>query len=94
MIPLKPSGYPLWYKTYSCGVLQPNTTYSIQCFYPNDFIGEVRVGVSFNGAAPTQAPKPILSTVPASNQLGVLNNNGAGVTTIVSDNFGSTAAIQ
>lgn len=77
--------YPDW-KTYACSQLQPNTTYTVQLFFHKNFNNSVRVAVAFDGTAPTQAPEPVLSLVPASNKLGTLpSNNANGVTTTVTD---------
>jgi len=72
---------------YGCGVLQPNTTYSIQLFIHKDFNDMVRLGIITGGAAPAAGPLPV-NTLPATNAVGVLPSSGAGTTTTVYDNFG------
>lgn len=65
-------GYAPGFHVYRCGELQPNTTYSVHIFYHEDFVSMVRLSLSVVGVAPTQAPQAILSSVPATNRLGVL----------------------
>ncbi len=75
-------------KTFRCGDLDTGTTYSIQLFFHKDFFKAIRFAVAYDGNAPTQAPQPILSTVPASNKLGVLPSNANGVITYANDQLG------
>ena len=87
------NGYTPGTKGYKCSDLQPNTTYSIQLFFKEDFINVVRVAMTLGGTAPTQAPQPILSLVPASNRLGVLpaGNGGTIITTTATDQHACNA---
>lgn len=78
-------GYHPDYKLYRCGVLEPSTVYTIQLFYHKDFNDDVRLAINVEGLAPTQAPQAILSTVPASNQLGILPASPAGIKTTATD---------
>ena len=66
-------------KIYQCGQLKPNTTYSIQLFYNQDFNDNVRLTLDFDGVAPTRAPQPLLAGIPASNQFGLVNPTPAGL---------------
>ena len=72
---------------YTCGDLQPNTTYSIQLFFHKDFKDKLRLGLITGGVAPTAAPLPVAG-MPASNALGILTATAAGTTTTMFDNFG------
>lgn len=74
-------------RTYRCDELQPNTTYSIQLFYKDDFKDNIRLSVNYTGAGATHAPEPILSKVPASNLLGILGSV-SGTTKYYNDFFG------
>jgi gliding motility-associated-like protein len=75
-------------KSFSCGQLATNSTYTIQLLYPADFESDVRLAVSWNGTSSTRAPQPV-NTIPAANQLGVLPSNGGGITTnAATDYFG------
>ncbi len=66
-------------KIYRCGQLQPNTTYSIQIFYNQNFNDNVRLTILYDGTKPTQAPQPISTSIPASNQLGTIVPTPTGV---------------
>ena len=79
------NGYYADYKLYRCGVLQPNTTYTVQLFFHKDFNDDIRLAINCEGIAPTKAPQPILSTMLASNILGVLPSSPAGVITTATD---------
>jgi gliding motility-associated-like protein len=82
------NGYTPDYRIYRCGELQPNTTYSVQLFFPETFTADILFALNLMGTAPTNAPQPILSSIPASNILGTLPSSPSGVTTTVSDQFG------
>lgn len=70
------NGYNADYRRYGCGVLNPNTTYTVQLFFDTAFHEEsVRLAIAYEGTDSTQAPFPVLSLMPASNQLGVLPPN-------------------
>ncbi len=79
-----PDGIIAGYKLYKCGGLLANTTYSLQLLFEKDFISNVTVKIDTKGVAPAQAPEPILTSLPASNQLGTLPDG----TTNVTDFFG------
>ncbi|MEP6673760.1 MAG: gliding motility-associated C-terminal domain-containing protein [Ferruginibacter sp.] len=85
---LMSNGYYADRRIYKCSQLQPNTTYSIQLFFKQDFYNNIRLAVAFDGTAPTQAPEPIAALVPASNKLGALASSIGGVTTTVTDQLG------
>ena len=85
---LRSDGQNIGYKAYRCDELQPSTVYSVQLFFKQDFNSNIRVAVTFDGTAPTQAPQPIASLIPTSNKLGVLPSSAAGVTTTVTDQLG------
>lgn len=74
-------------KFYKCGELDANSTYSIQLFFHRDFYDNVQVTLITGGNAPTQAPEPIISSIPATNKLGVLPSSQAGVSTTATDNL-------
>ncbi len=74
------------YKIYKCGDLQANTTYSLQLFFDNKFRSFVDLQLVVKGAAPTQAPQPILSALPSSNRLGVLSNGANSLSDYLSCN--------
>ncbi|HMP20839.1 MAG TPA: gliding motility-associated C-terminal domain-containing protein [Ferruginibacter sp.] len=81
------NGYRAAIAQYTCNDLEPNTTYSIQLFIHKDFKDMLRLGLITGGTAATAAPRPV-STMPASNKLGVLNAQPNGPTTTVFDNLG------
>ena len=87
---METNGYRAVVKRYTCGDLQPNTTYSIQLFFHKDFKDILRLGLITGGVAPTAAPLPITG-MPASNALGVLTATAAGKTNTLFDNFGCNA---
>ena len=78
-------------KVLKCNDIQPNTTYSIQLFFYYNFIADIRLALTLVGTAPTQAPEPILSAIPASNSLGVLPSNANGIITNISDQLACNA---
>lgn len=83
---LQSDGHYAASKTYRCSELLPNTTYSIQIFYRDDFEEDVRLAIAVGGTGPTQAPSPVLSAIPApTNAIGVLNSNAVGITTNKTD---------
>ncbi len=72
------NGYNADYRKYGCGVLSPNTPYTIELFFDTTFREEsVRLAIAYEGTDTTHAPVPVLSQVPAGNQLGVLPDNTA-----------------
>ncbi len=84
------SYYP-FYRTFTCDELPPNTTYSIQLIFAEDFYDNINLGFVTGIGNPTQAPEPIAAAMPASNTLGVLPSNSSGVTTSVTDYFSCNA---
>ncbi|RPD44808.1 T9SS type B sorting domain-containing protein [Paracnuella aquatica] len=73
------------YKTYKCGELEPNTTYTVQLFYKEEFNAKVRLAIAFGGVAPTKGPEAVLSKVAAANKLGNLKVDANGETTTATD---------
>jgi len=72
------NGYNADYRRYGCGVLTPNTAYTVQLFFDTAFHEEsVRLAIAYEGTDTTHAPFPVLSQVPAGNQLGILPANTA-----------------
>ena len=82
---LSSNGYYADKRIYKCTELQPNTTYTIQLFFRQNFNTNIRLAVTCEGTAPTQAPEPVLSLVPASNKLGVLASSPGGIITTATD---------
>jgi gliding motility-associated-like protein len=82
---LKTQGYTPAHKMYKCGDLKPNTTYTIQLFYHQNFTNDVRLAIAIGGIAPTNAPEPIASAMGTTNTLGILPSNASGITTNVFD---------
>jgi gliding motility-associated-like protein len=82
------SGYFPDYRILKCSDLEADSVYSLQLFFKNDFYDNIRLAISLSGTNPTQAPEPILSNIPPSNNLGVLSSSAAGVITNASDYFG------
>ncbi|RYZ52856.1 MAG: hypothetical protein EOP49_08625, partial [Sphingobacteriales bacterium] len=60
------------YRTYRCGQLDPNKTYSLQLFFRSDFIASIRVGLFKEGVAPAKGPVPTTAAIQPDNQLGIL----------------------
>jgi gliding motility-associated-like protein len=85
---LSTNGYYADYRVFKCGDLDTGTVYSIQIFIKKDFTDDIRVGILTGGQAPTKAPKPILSAIPAPNAIGVLPVSPAGTLTVVDDVWG------
>jgi len=73
---------------YNC-LLQPNTTYSIQFIYHKDLESTFGYQLHERGIGVTRGPDP--TAIPASNQLGVLPGNAAGIWTYLSDTFACNA---
>ena len=84
---METNGYRAAVKRYTCGELQPNTTYSIQLFFHKDFKDILRLGLITGGVAPTAAPLPITG-MPATNALGLLNASPNGTINSMFDYFG------
>jgi len=89
--PNAPTGNLANYKLYKCGDLKPNTTYSIQLFFTQAFFDNIRVAVVTGGLTPTQAPEPVATSFPSSNNLGSLGISISGVITNVTDQLGCNA---
>ncbi len=73
-------------KTYKCGELKTNTTYTIQLLYHKDFLKTLYLGVAWNGNAATKGPEPIAS-LPAPNKMGTLLYDDNGVDNNAADNL-------
>ncbi|HEX2533189.1 MAG TPA: hypothetical protein VHK69_05610, partial [Chitinophagaceae bacterium] len=78
-------GYYAGVKTWNCGQLDPNTTYTVQFLYRNDFIQKVRLSVQATGTGAAAGPEPKLSKIGASNRLGVLKTSNSGARNDASD---------
>ncbi len=85
---LQSDGYYADYRIYKCSDLDTGTVYSIQIFIKRDFADDIRIGILTGGQVPTNAPKPILSAVPAPNAIGNLPASPAGTLTSVNDVWG------
>ncbi|MEO6498632.1 MAG: PKD domain-containing protein [Mucilaginibacter sp.] len=81
--------YVLDKKQYKCGVLQPNTTYTVQLLFHKDFKSTIRFGVEWNGRKATNGPQPV-SSLAAPNKMGTLSadNSTYGAINAISDVFG------
>jgi len=66
------SGYSAGERLYRCNELLPNTTYSIQLFFNENFNDNMRLGLAYGGTKPTRAPQPIAANIPAASSLGVI----------------------
>ncbi len=84
---LRTNGYYYDYKTYRCGELKPNTTYTVQLLYHRDNVKTMRLSLAWNGTVATKAPQP-LASLPTPNNIGVLPANPNGIITNINDNFG------
>ncbi len=84
---METNGYRAAVKRYTCGELQPNTTYSIQLFFHKDFKDILRLGLITGGVAPTAAPLPVTG-MPSTNALGLLNASVSGTVNTMFDYFG------
>jgi gliding motility-associated-like protein len=69
---LKTNGAKPAYRTYRCGQLDTNKTYSLQLFFKSDFNASIRVGLFKEGTAPSNGPLASSSWILAPNQLGTL----------------------
>lgn len=81
---LRTNGYFVARKDYKCDLLKPNTTYTVQLLYHKDFVRTMRLAVAYNGGAATKAPQPV-STMPASNKMGVLDMSLNGTNNTATD---------
>jgi gliding motility-associated-like protein len=90
---LRSDGYYAAYKLYRCGDLLPGTTYTIQLFFHGDFKDDLRLGIFTGGTGPTNAPEPVLGSVPAPNSMGMLPASPNGTNTSVSDVFGCNSRL-
>lgn len=68
----KTNGEKPRYRTYRCGQLDTNKTYSLQLFFKSDFNASIRVGMFKEGIAPSNGPVASTSWILPSNQLGTL----------------------
>jgi gliding motility-associated-like protein len=71
-------------KMFKCGILKPNTTYTVQLVYHKDFVKIMRFAVLWDGARPTAGPLPI-TTLDPKNKMGVLPSSKAGVNSYAYD---------
>ena len=81
--------YAIDRKQYQCGMLLPNTTYTVQLLFHKDFKSNIRFGTDWKGTKVTNGPLPV-SSLPTPNKMGTLSSNssGNGVMTPISDVFG------
>ncbi len=73
---MKTNGYYPDRKIFRCGEMKTGTSYTIQLLYHKDFNRNMRLGIAWDGTAPTKAPQPV-NTIPAPNNLGTLATNSA-----------------
>ncbi len=66
------TGYYPARRTYKCGALDPNKTYSIQLIFRHDFNAAIRLGIFKEGIDSAKGPLPIASQIHNDNKLGVL----------------------
>ncbi|WP_207496124.1 gliding motility-associated C-terminal domain-containing protein [Aridibaculum aurantiacum] len=88
------NGYTPDHRMYKCGQLKPNTVYTVQLFFHQNFYSDVRLAISMSGPAPTNAPEPILSNIPTTNALGNLATSPSGVTTNAFDHLACNSRIN
>jgi hypothetical protein len=81
--------YVLDKKTYKCGDLLPNTTYTVQLLFHKDFVQTIRVGTDWKGRQATKGPLPV-NSLATPNNMGILNANtsASGQLNTISDVFG------
>lgn len=77
-------------RNYLCD-FQPNTTYSIQVFFHDDYMNSVYLQMFERGSGDAFSPNP--SAMDASSQLGVLPASASGEWTYAYDQFGCNAFI-
>lgn len=82
-------------ENYACEFL-PNTTYSIQVFYYNEYQNTVGLRLYEIGVSPTDAPSPpdLLSSPGNTNALGILPSSPSGITTSGSDYLACNATLS
>jgi gliding motility-associated-like protein len=66
-------------QTFTCSDLDPNTTYSIQIFYHQNFTDNVQLSLVSAGTVPTALPQPLLSSL--------IGNNTIALTPTAAGNF-------
>ncbi len=81
----------LAYKNYLC-VFQPNTTYSIQIFFHQEYSNSVQIRLYERGSGITKSPDP--SAIDPTSELGVLPASVAGTWTYGYDIFACNAFIS
>jgi len=61
-------------RRFSCGILLPNTTYSVQLIFSNAFNHNIKLGIFAGGTQASGGPQPATTSLTANNTLGVLAN--------------------
>jgi len=81
--------YALGKKQYGCGMLKPNTKYTVQLLFHKDFNEDIRVALEWNGSQATNGPLPV-SSLAAPNKITTLNANAGpgGSPNTLTDYFG------
>ncbi len=81
--------YSIGKKYYGCGMLKPNTKYSVQLLFHKDFNEEIRIAVEWNGSQVTNGPLPV-SSLAAPNKITTLNTSATtgGAANLLTDYFG------
>jgi gliding motility-associated-like protein len=77
--------YYAGYKTYKCGELEPNTVYTVQLFYKEEFNAKMRLALAFGGREATKGPEAVAAKVAAGNKLGTLRISSNGEATTAFD---------
>jgi hypothetical protein len=81
--------YSIGKKYYGCGILKPNTKYTVQLLFHKDFNEEIRIALEWNGSQTTNGPLPV-SSLATPNKITTLNSSPTtgGAANILTDYFG------
>lgn len=90
---MRTNGYYPGQKSYKCGALKPNTTYTIQLVYHKDFIKTMRLCLTWDGTSPTKGPLPVTSLA-AGNKMGALNASAGGIYNYAADTLACNSRHQ
>jgi gliding motility-associated-like protein len=71
--------------------LLPNTPYTLQLLYPQDFVDSVSLSIRYLGSGITHAPEPVLNQMNPDNILGTLSGNSS---VSVSDYFSCSSQLS
>ncbi|WP_336517350.1 PKD domain-containing protein [Pollutibacter soli] len=77
-------------KIYSCGQLKTNKVYTVQLLFHKDVIEDYKLALVWDGTGPTKGHNPV-TTMPASNKLGVITSDNNGVSHNFSDQLACNA---